>query len=135
MIFIAAVAFSLKNLDPCAVDISKVKGEYNSLIVLFKVYHINNGHFPSTEQGFKAFIERPTTEPIPHSWSVLSDRIPMDPWNTAYRYTCADPFSKDINAVKISSAGKDGQFGTEDDFLLEPSIPPTMWQKIRNWFR
>jgi general secretion pathway protein G len=134
IILLTGVFLFLINIyDPNSYGIAKVKGDYSSLTSLFKMYRINNGHFPSTEQGFQALVECPTSEPIPHSWTALSDRIPIDPWNTPYRYTCADPFSKDINTVKISSAGKDGAFGTEDDYLLEPSPPPTIEQKINAW--
>jgi general secretion pathway protein G len=77
------------------------------------MYEGRNMRPPSTEQGLKALVERPTTEPLPERWTQLLEKLPRDPWGQEYRYVCPSKSGK--NAFDLYSVGKDGQDGTEDD--------------------
>ena len=52
------------------------------------LYKLDNGFYPSSEQGLKALVEKPTTEPVPQNWTgpYLKNGVPNDPWGRPYRY-------------------------------------------------
>ena len=69
-------------------------------------YRLDTGHYPSTEQGLAALMERPTTEP---KWDgpYLKKALPTDPWGKPYMYR----FPGEHGEYDIFSYGKDGQAG------------------------
>jgi general secretion pathway protein G len=93
--------------------IQRVKGDFNSLGSVLKMYKINNGFYPSTAQGLKALVTRPGGAPTPKSWTALADKVPLDPWGQEYTYKF--PGSKVATEFELVTKGKDGQLGTEDD--------------------
>lgn len=52
-----------------------------------KLYELDNGFFPTTEQGLDALLRKPTTEPIPSNWNgPYVEKMPVDPWARPYQY-------------------------------------------------
>ncbi len=55
-----------------------------------KLYKLDNGSFPSTEQGLAALIAKPTVGVIPKSYKdggyLESNKLPKDPWGNDYLY-------------------------------------------------
>ena len=69
-------------------------------------YRLDAGHYPTTEQGLAALMERPTSE---SKWDgpYLKKALPMDPWGKPYVYR----FPGEHGEYDIYSYGKDGQAG------------------------
>ena len=69
-------------------------------------YRLDTGHYPSTEQGLAALMERPASET---KWDgpYLKKALPMDPWDKPYMYR----FPGEHGEYDIYSYGKDGQAG------------------------
>jgi general secretion pathway protein G len=79
-------------------------------------YDLDNGTYPTTEQGLSALEEKPTREPIPQNWRgpYLQKAIPNDPWGRPYTYS--NPGEHNQAGYDLSTFGRDGQpGGTEDD--------------------
>jgi general secretion pathway protein G len=79
-----------------------------------KLYRLNNGAYPSSEQGLKSLVEKPEGEPVPKKWSAILEELSPDPWGNEYKYA----FPGEKNGEKkpdIWSTGPDGQDGTDDD--------------------
>jgi len=77
-------------------------------------YYMQNNDYPSTDQGLKALLEKPTTNPIPKNWNgPYLKKVPKDPWDREYKYKC--PGEHNPDEYDLWSAGKDGQDGTDDD--------------------
>ena len=78
-------------------------------------YRLDNGAYPTTEQGLAALQEKPVREPAPLSWRgpYLKKAIPADPWGKAYAYT--SPGEHTPSAYDLWTLGRDGQLGGEDD--------------------
>ena len=76
------------------------------------MYRLDNGRYPTLEQGLKALIEKPTLSPIPTFYpdGGYLRALPQDPWGNDYKLA-----SISKGRVKILSAGPDGEFGTDDD--------------------
>jgi len=78
------------------------------------LYELDNGFFPSTEQGLAALRVAPTTSPMPSKWNgPYLKRKPLDPWGNPYRYE--NPGLHNINGYDLYSYGKDGAEGGKDD--------------------
>ena len=77
------------------------------------LYELDNGSFPTTEQGLGALYEKPSVEPIPKHWrQYLEKKPPKDPWGNDYAYRY--PGAHNPNGYDLSSLGKDG-VESEDD--------------------
>ena len=85
------------------------KGNLPTIAGALKMYRLDNNVYPTTEQGLKALVEKPQTEPVPPSWAqggYLS--VPaLDTWGNPYSYT-ATP-----GGFVLKSLGKDGKPGGE----------------------
>lgn len=72
-------------------------------------YRLDNGAYPTSEQGLKALVERTAVPPVPTAFpdgGYLST-MPQDPWGRDYAYT------SNGQTYEIKSLGRDGQPGGE----------------------
>ena len=78
-------------------------------------YRLDNGSYPTSEQGLEALQEKPTREPIPLSWRgpYLKKAVPLDPWGQPYIYK--SPGEHNSTGYDLSTLGRDGQPGGEDE--------------------
>ncbi|MBK8060308.1 MAG: type II secretion system major pseudopilin GspG [Gemmatimonadetes bacterium] len=79
-------------------------------------YRLDNGAYPTTEQGLQALRDKPTREPIATNWRgpYLRKEVPLDPWGRAYVYRA--PGSRNPNGYDLSTLGRDGtEGGTGED--------------------
>ena len=85
------------------------------LSVALDGYRLDNGTYPTTEQGLAALRERPTRAPIPASWRgpYLRKAVPLDPWGRAYLYR--SPGERNPGAFDLESLGRDGKVGGEGE--------------------
>ncbi|NLJ61924.1 MAG: type II secretion system major pseudopilin GspG [Alcaligenaceae bacterium] len=74
-----------------------------------KLYRLDNGRYPTTEQGLDALRTKPTIPPVPHNWQPYLDRLPMDPWGNPYHYLNPGVHVE----VDVFSFGADGVAGGE----------------------
>ena len=44
------------------------KADVNAIAQALKLYRLDNGFYPSTEQGLGALVNRPTSPPVPGNW-------------------------------------------------------------------
>ena len=85
----------------------------NKLAGDLALYEATNGYPPTTAQGLRALVEKPSGEPIPRKWSQREDKLEPDPWGQPYQYEYPGKHNK--NGFDIYSSGPDRQPGTEDD--------------------
>src|SRR5256885_9508741 len=51
------------------------KADVGALVQSLKLYRLDNGFYPSTDQGLVALVQRPTSNPQPASWKPYLDRL------------------------------------------------------------
>ncbi len=85
------------------------KTDISSIMQALKLYKLDNGVYPTQEQGLQALVAKPTTAPVPGNWKPYLDKLPNDPWGRPYQYL--NPGVK--GAVDVFSYGADGQPGGE----------------------
>lgn len=79
-------------------------------------YRLDNGRYPTTDQGLVALWNTPTTEPRPTNWRgpYLRKDVPPDPWGRPYGYR--SPAQRSRLGYDLWSLGADGkEGGTGDD--------------------
>ncbi|MBU9889674.1 MAG: type II secretion system major pseudopilin GspG [Candidatus Omnitrophica bacterium] len=71
-----------------------------------KLYELDNGFFPSTNQGLGALLQRPTTPPLAENWNgPYLEKQPVDPWGRPYQYQSPGPHRP--HDYDLFSLGKD----------------------------
>lgn len=70
-----------------------------------QLYKLDNGIYPSNEQGLEALIKKPILEPIPTAWKEggYLKKLPQDPWGHAYHYL--NPGKKNPNEIDVFTYG------------------------------
>jgi len=91
--------------------ITAAQTDIATLMNALKTYKLDNGRYPSTEQGLQALVTKPTTGSIPNGWKGYLDKLPQDPWHNPYQY--ANPGVH--GEIDVYSFGADGQLGGEGD--------------------
>lgn len=93
--------------------IAAAKADVAQLMSALKLYRLDNGRYPTTEQGLRALLEKPTIEPIPNNWKaggyLERSTLPKDPWGREYQFL--SPGLK--GEIDVYSLGRDGQTGGE----------------------
>ena len=92
---------------------TRVKADIQSLSTALMVYQGMNGFLPTTEQGLKALVTRPDSNPRPKQWRQSFDKVPMDPWGNEYQYV--EPGTHNPSGFDLYSMGADRKEGTSDD--------------------
>lgn len=89
--------------------------QISGLETALKLYKLDNGVYPSTEQGLQALIELPTSGKVPHKWRkngyLEKKTLPKDPWGNAFIYLSPGSHG-DFDLI---SYGPDGEAGGEDE--------------------
>jgi general secretion pathway protein G len=78
-----------------------------SLMQSLKLYRLDVGRYPTTEQGLAALVQQPVLDPVPSGWMQTLDTLPKDPWGHPYQY--ANPGQH--GEIDVWSLGADGQPG------------------------
>jgi general secretion pathway protein G len=78
-----------------------------------KMYKLDNGVYPGTEQGLQALVAKPTTGAIPKKWKeggyLESSKVPQDAWGNDFVYLSPGGHGD----YDIYSLGADGVKGGE----------------------
>lgn len=79
------------------------------------LYKLDNGRYPTTEQGLAALMSKPSSDPVPISWNgpyLKKRKIPHDAWGREYVYTC--PGKQNTETYDLASLGPDGKESSDD---------------------
>jgi len=94
----------------------KVTIDIERIGLALDMYAVDNGDYPTSEQGLDALLRKPTSQPEPLNWNrpyvKLSTKF-VDPWNNEYIYE--SPSTHEGYDYDLFSYGPDGQEGGEDD--------------------
>lgn len=98
---------------PDEAKVTKTKVDMKSIEESLGLFKLDNGFYPSTEQGLKTLVTKPETGRIPAKYSVdgYLKKVPVDPWNNPYIYISPGVHSRDFDMI---SYGADGEPGGEE---------------------
>jgi general secretion pathway protein G len=85
--------------------ITAAKTQIEAFEAALQTYHIDNGHFPSTEEGLEAI--RP----------LMNKDIPNDPWGHPYVYKYPGDHGPEPDLVCLGADGQPGGDGVNSDIV------------------
>lgn len=88
------------------------RSDIAAIMQALKLYRLDNGMYPSTDQGLAALVRKPERGDIPRNWKSggYLERLPKDPWGEVdYQYL--NPGIR--NEVDVFSLGADRKPGGE----------------------
>ncbi len=98
--------------------IADAKVQIKNFETALKLFKIDNGFYPATEQGLEALIEKPATGQIPNKYRdggyLEQKKIPVDPWGNAYVYVSPGVHG-DFDILSYGGDGKEGGEGKDAD--------------------
>ena len=93
--------------------IADAKVQIRNIETGLKLYKLDSGVYPTTEQGLQSLVEKPTVGQIPNNWRaggyLESKSIPKDPWKNDYFYLSPG----DHGDYDLCTYGADGVKGGE----------------------
>jgi general secretion pathway protein G len=94
---------------------TKAQADIRQLESALEMYKLDNFYYPSTQQGLRALVEKPSGDPPARNWrSGYITRLPNDPWGNPYQYL--QPGSKgDFDVFTMGADGKPGGEGVAAD--------------------
>ena len=82
-------------------------------------YKLDNGVYPSTDQGLDALIRKPEAGQIPPKWReggyLKPARIPKDPWGHDYHYFSPGNEGREYEIISYGADGEQGGEGRNTD--------------------
>lgn len=97
--------------EPDRARVVRAEQDIRALVTALNLYRLDNGSYPSTQQGLKALVDRPQGEPQASQWKAggYIDQLPLDPWGREYQYL--NPGLK--SEIDVWSLGANGLPGGE----------------------
>lgn len=93
----------------------KARMQIESISTALKLYKLDSGSYPTTEQGLQALVEQPTSGNVPKNWRqggyLEKGRVPKDPWGNEFVYL-SPGIHDDFDIIAY---GADGAAGGEDN--------------------
>ena len=98
----------------------KARVDIQSLETALKLYNLDNGDYPTTEQGLQALVEPPATGTLPKNWReggyLEKGKIPEDPWGNEYVYLSPGSHG-DFDLISYGADGEAGGEGKNADVV------------------
>ncbi len=98
--------------------IAEAKVQIRNFETALKLFKLDNGFYPGTEQGLQALIEKPTTGKIPDNYReggyLEQKKIPLDPWKNPYIYV-SPGIHGDFDILSLGADGREGGEGKDAD--------------------
>lgn len=94
---------------PDEARIVKAKTDITAIENALNLYRLDNGVYPTTDQGLQALVSKPTSDPIPRNWKPYLKQMPKDPWGHNYNYLNPGEHGE----IDVFTYGADGQPGGE----------------------
>lgn len=102
--------------------ITEAKVQMRNFETALKLFKLDNGFYPETQQGLEALVEKPATGRTPQKYReggyLEQKKIPLDPWSNPYIYV-SPGLHGDFDIMSYGADSKDGGEGKDAD--------------IRNW--
>lgn len=101
---------------PDQARIVAAKADIAAIMNALKLYRLDNGTYPSADQGLQALVKKPERGEIPRNWKPggYLERLPKDPWGTDYQYLNPG-LSGEIDVMSLGADGKAGGEGVAAD--------------------
>jgi general secretion pathway protein G len=94
--------------------VAAAKHDIAAIMQSLKLYRLDNGRYPTNEQGLQALATKPAAGPSPSNWRPYLDKLPKDPWGNAYQYLNPGVHGE-IDVFTLGADGQPGGAGADQD--------------------
>ncbi len=101
---------------PDQARITKAKLDIQGIENALQNYKLDNFHYPSTDQGLEALVQKPSGSPEAKNWRQggYLQRMPKDPWGHPYQYLSPGAHG-DVDITSLGADGRSGGDGIDAD--------------------
>jgi general secretion pathway protein G len=101
---------------PDEARVTKAAADIKAIEQSIAMYKLDNGYYPSTEQGLKALVTKPETGRIPKKFPKRGylKNVPVDPWDTPYLFL-SPGVHDDFDIISYGADGEPGGDGNNAD--------------------
>ena len=96
----------------------KARVQLESIETALKLYKLDNGSYPTTEQGLQALVEAPGSGRLAQAWReggyLEKGKVPLDPWDNEYVYL-SPGIHGDFDLMSYGFDGEPGGEGKDKD--------------------
>ncbi len=96
----------------------KARVQIENIETALKLYKLDNGSYPTTEQGLQALVEPPQVGKLAKRWReggyLEKGKVPEDPWGYEYVYLCPG-LHGDFDLISYGPDGEPGGEGKNQD--------------------
>jgi general secretion pathway protein G len=104
---------------PDEARITKAKLDIQAIESGLKLFKLDNGFYPTTEQGLRALVQKPEQRPVPKNYRsggyLEASSAPRDPWDNEYIYRCPGENNRDYEIISLGADGSEGGEGANAD--------------------
>ena len=95
---------------------TKAITDIKSIETALSLFMLDNGFYPSTEQGLEALVTEPASGRIPNNYQEggYLKKVPRDPWENPYIYISPGAHG-DFDIISYGSDGEEGGEGYDTD--------------------
>jgi general secretion pathway protein G len=90
------------------------KHDLAAIMQSLKLYRLDNGRYPTNDQGLQALVVKPQAGPAPSNWRSYLDKLPKDPWGNPYQYLNPGVHGE-IDVFTLGADGQPGGTGADQD--------------------
>jgi general secretion pathway protein G len=99
--------------------VSAAKVQMKSIESALDAFKLDNGFYPTTDQGLNALIKKPEVGRIPDKWNeggyLKPARIPKDPWGKDFLYFAPGNEGREYEIVSYGPDNEQGGEGKNAD--------------------
>ena len=90
-----------------------------SLESALKLFKLDNGFYPDTEQGLEALVIKPGAGRVPLRWReggyLEKGRVPKDPWGEEFIYLSPGIHNREFDIMSLGGDSEEGGTGPDGD--------------------
>ena len=94
--------------------IAKANQDLRALESALEMYRLDNFHYPSTDQGLRALVEKPADAKNWKEGGYLRE-LEKDPWGNDYHYQYPGAHGKQYDLYTLGADGQEGGDGADAD--------------------
>ena len=101
---------------PDQARVTAARADIAAIMGALKLYRLDNGMYPTTEQGLGALVKKPDRGEIPRNWKAggYLEKLPKDPWDFDYQYL--NPGIRgEVDVFSLGADRKPGGEGVDAD--------------------
>ena len=94
--------------------VAAAKHDIAAIMQSLKLYRLDNGRYPTNDQGLQALVAKPQSGPAASNWRSYLDKLPKDPWGNAYQYLNPGVHGE-IDVFTLGADAQPGGTGADQD--------------------